>query len=210
MRLPAKFQKLDRIILSDEDVDKIFKWRDSNKTDVRQFRNVLDKGVIETSAYYIIFEKIDGSVYQYTIFYKSGILALRFTTSILPLFGYKRRDEVINVDHEVVDGLAESLVSIHASCMAFMEHYVEEKDIILQRKENLGESRKKVAKKGARPMSRIIYHIKEVPFSVERKYTRRTSGWTVRGHWRTLPTGRRIWIRPHTKGKKIEPSKYKL
>ena len=38
--------------------------------------------------------------------------------------------------------------------------------------------------------------------SSHRTFIRKTKSWTVSGHWRTLPSGKQIWIKPYVKGDK--------
>lgn len=47
---------------------------------------------------------------------------------------------------------------------------------------------------------------------IEKQFTRRTESWTVRGHYRTLKNGKRIFIKAYTKGSKdkITPKSYKF
>jgi len=57
-----------------------------------------------------------------------------------------------------------------------------------------------------RSLQRIIYAGRPAPQKRDgpRVYVQHVESWKVRGHWRVYRTGKRVWVRPHVKGRKSE------
>lgn len=56
---------------------------------------------------------------------------------------------------------------------------------------------------GKRMLTTRKYMIgEEILSELPRKYERHTDGWSVRGHYRTLKSGKTVWVRPFVKGQR--------
>jgi hypothetical protein len=100
------------------------------------------------------------------------------------------------------------------------EVFIKQKKITSTVKKNQQNKRKNKSKsKRVVRLTKVVYElevdesqketlIKEKP---KRQYERHIEAWTVRGHWRTTKTGKRVWVRPHVKGKgEIVPKTYTI
>lgn len=70
---------------------------------------------------------------------------------------------------------------------------------------------KKDKRKGKKPKVKLIkqniirLNTEHLPMPTEEEikhYERHTFGWTVRGHWRTYQSGKKVWIKPQVRGDK--------
>ncbi|EQB3101495.1 hypothetical protein ACYIU4_002858 [Clostridium botulinum] len=80
---------------------------------------------------------------------------------------------------------------------------------------------KKDKRKGKKPRIKLIKqniiklntnHIPELTEEDITHYERHTFGWTVRGHWRTYQSGKKVWIKPQIRGdkSKVEGKIYEI
>ncbi|RDW16580.1 hypothetical protein CWR48_16185 [Oceanobacillus arenosus] len=110
----------------------------------------------------------------------------------------------------------DAITSSHIALMNYMELYRDVKERV-----SFETVRKKVTKKtkngkkrNTRPIKMVVYNVKipltPVTDEERRAYQRMKEAWTVRGHWRTLPSGKKTWVKAHVKGnkEKIEPNTY--
>jgi hypothetical protein len=207
-----------------DDVENLLAWRDKNKDLVRKFNFVLERGYLEFKHNWvkIIFEKNgdyvyldmlikdkekDGLVHFQTFkwFYKNG------TIEIIHPSEKEYKEEVYNTN-------TQTMITVFASLMAYMEHYKEDKEVIKKNTQISVKSKKnKNGKKKAnvRKIKRYAYNVNfQSPSKEKREYhLDEDKSWTVRGHWRNLKNGNQIWINPYPKGNvegKNNPATYKF
>lgn len=214
--------KLDKILLSQADVDLLFEWRDNHKDYVRNFKSVLKSGVIiiddhhkqvfketDTHFLYTMLDERKGKTYelQWDIGTKIGTTLF----SVYP-------DSFNKNDYN------QSIISLHASLMAYMEYYSDKKEYVdkketveFEKKKNSKNKKGRVKKSKKSPVRirKKIYKInvnKEAATRDKNRYERKIEQWTVRGHWRNYSDGNRVWIKPYVKGdgENIQSKSYKL
>lgn len=220
MNVEKMISRFDKIIMSKNDIALLFEWRDNHKDYVRNFKPVLKEGCIIMG---------DGKDKTIEVFKNNG----KFYT--YHLFQDNRHVHQVIWDTEIKKGITtfstfgfdkdtefqynSSVISVHASLMAYMEYYGDKKEYV-ERKEISVTHHKKPKKnaKGKKSPTRIkkvIYNIninKESTKFNKQRYERHAEKWTVRGHWRSLKSGKKVWIPSYVKGegKEITPKEYKL
>lgn len=215
--------RMDKILLSNDDVDLLFEWRDNHLDYVRNFKPVLKEGCIvltmkdnKEEYHREIFKDESDDYYHYTIFVKdlkvhemlwdkkTKIGTVLFTKMQFPNGG----------EHDYNN----TVLSLHASLMAYMEYYSDKKEYVEVRQITTTKSKKAKGGNGKKSPIKIrkkIYMVRLTEESIKmdkRRYERKTEGWNVAGHWRTLKSGKRTWIPSYSKGDKrnIVPKEYKL
>lgn len=133
-----------------------------------------------------------------------------------------KSDLTINLDNhsglkkEHAINFLDSITSSHIALMNYMEMYrdVRERVSFKTVRKTAKKKRKNGKKKNTRPITMKVYNV-NIPITPvteeeRREYQRMKEAWTVRGHWRTLPSGKKIWIKPYVKGnkEKLEPDTY--
>ena len=120
-------------------------------------------------------------------------------------------------DKAVINALQEDVLTIYSSLMAFMANHKSDLRFVEIEKEfrNHGSQSKKKQKKNKNKKIKIsatkfkIVKIGELEITttttVPQTFQRHTDNWKVRGHWRTLKSGKQTWVKEHNKGKK-EPA----
>lgn len=207
--------KLDKIILSQQDVDSLFEWRDNHKDYVRNYKPVLTDGVIEVKGNHKQLFQSRGKFVTIVVFNNNDEIVHTFIWDNVTKLG-RTIESRIKQDEKSFN---ESILSLFTSLMAYMEYYgdkkeyvdVEEVRAVVQKKAK-GNSKKK---KSPIRIKKKIYKIKVTKESIKldkNRYERKAEKWTVRGHWRQLKNGKKIWIASHVKGegKEVTPKEYKL
>jgi len=210
-------EKYDRITVTQEDVERLFAWRDKNKELVRNFSPVLEEGVIINSVTPLVryvFKK-EGDRYLYSIINKSDDVVLHAL-----IWDYTTGEGVTAhtiLDNSQAKDYNETLISLHASLMAYMEHYQDNEEYVRRQTNSVvvgHKKHKKSKKKTPIKIRRKVYSLtitEESLNEVTRSYERQIDKWTVRGHWRKTKNGQ-VWIKPHVRGegKEVTPKEYKL
>ncbi|QFP93324.1 UNVERIFIED_ORG: hypothetical protein Xoosp15_59 [Xanthomonas phage Xoo-sp15] len=210
-------EKYDRITVTQEDVERLFAWRDKNKELVRSFNPVLERGVIinqATPEIKYVFQKEEENYLYDVVRNKNGEVV--HTTIWNTVTGEGKILRTV-LDHKDLKGYNEVLISLHASLMAYMEHYQDNEEYIHKQTNTVvvgHKKQKKSKKKTPIKIRRKVYSLTITEESLNeatRSYERQTEKWTVRGHWRKTKNGQ-VWIKPHVKGdgKEVTPKEYKM
>lgn len=211
--------KLDRIILSKGDVDLLFQWRDNHKDYVRQFKPVLREGIIIIEDFHKQIFKEDDLYYRYTIFInEQKVYEFKWnkhTKTGTVLFSKMKfnKDEEIEYNH--------SIISLHATLMAYMEYYSDNKEYVEVNEVTTNKTKPKKKSNKSRTKKRVPIKIKKKIYKVKvnqsatkfdkRRYERKTQSWTVSGHWRHYKNGTKVWIESYQKGTGDKtPKDYKI
>jgi len=209
------YNNVDTIRLTEEDYYRLFKWKENNRPAVRKFHPVLEEGLIT----------IEGRIKQYfkqtddNIFHEVYIGELfffelsmkRMEDGKLNLLHHRMNPEVSKKLNYPEDNAYSDAITLHATLMAYMEHFMENK-IYVQKQvipEQNQPSKKK--KKGKNQKKKAVIKIRQRIYKVrvgqntesikqEKTFNRQTEKWGVRGHWRQLKSGKKIWIKSYTKG----------
>lgn len=214
------YKEVNKVILTDENIQKLVEWKDNNKDLVRNRKDVFKKGVIEFGSSSIYFERQLFSMNFKYFIHKQRYL--EFDYSLIT------KQAKITYQNPLMNkatgnnqyGLIQDVIMIHSTTMAYMEHYepvVKEKQI--QQNVNTKSKNKKNKSKSS---NKIVY-LKEVVYkytsidtnklSNKGKHGSPTISFSVKGHWRQYKkTGKRVWIEEYIKGDKkdIQGKQYRL
>lgn len=223
--LLMKYHNLDSIHLSQEDYFNLFKWKENNRVLVNAFRSVLSEGVIVIEKGIFQFFKQDDIHLEIELFYGSNQAARlsfeKLGDGRMQIINKKIIEHVVNrlrYDHEK---LIQDCLTLHAAMMAYMSYFMEKKIYVDKEVvQRTGSSKKKLKDKSRKKKIVKIQHrvfnvrvgenTKQI--KIKREIQRTADNWTVRGHWRHLKSGRKIWVKSHKKGlgEKQEGTIYKL
>lgn len=212
-------ESFDTIYMKGEDeLDRLFEWRDQNKELVRQHPVSMNEGVIRyNDNYYQYFSRVGFLVTVYCFI--NGKLMLSYVYNILTRHAtsteYNFKVETHTLDEAIQDSL-----TVYATLMAYMVYNVEYVDS-KQHSEivKVGNKNGRKSKgKGYVSITKKVYSITgfpetEVNDTDKRSYTRQTESWNQRGFWRHYKSGKKSWIDPQVKGAKNvkpTPKTYKL
>lgn len=209
--------KYDRITVTQEDVERLFSWRDKNKDLVRNFNPVMEEGVILNTATPLVryvFKKKENQ-YLYSIVNKHDDVVLHALSWNFETGVGTNIHTILDKGH--IRDYNETLISLHASLMAYMEHYQDNEEYVRKQTNTVvvgHKKQKKSKKKTPIKIRRKVYSLtitEESLNEVTRSYERQTDKWTVRGHWRKTKNGQ-VWIKPHVRGegKEVTPKEYKM
>lgn len=221
-----------------KDISSLTAWVESSPELIDQYKFVLSRGTIimtitENRNLIVTFETDEG-VGEFKLEGFWYDISKKSTTHICSLHG-NRRDggdfTLTSCDTKVADSytvreehmseedaqrqVGKGVFAVFVSVMLYMEHNIEEKEGgITNRRESfkVHDEDKKKKKRKQRKLIRRCYTLNIDPERVKRTIKRHTEAWTVRGHWRNLSEGRRVWVKTYIKGNpnKLEQSEYAL
>ncbi|GAA0290124.1 hypothetical protein GGQ92_003252 [Gracilibacillus halotolerans] len=163
---------------------------------------------------FLYFNQLDDVRVYYEIYRTIGENQVEYILKGIKNYAELKSDLTVNTDNHI--GLKkeqaipflDSITSSHIALMNYMELYrdVRERITVQTVSKKVTKKKKKGKKKNTRPITMSVYNVKiplaPVTDEERRAYQRMKEAWTVRGHWRTLPSGKKIWVKPHVKGKK--------
>lgn len=200
---------MDKIILSNKDVEALLKWRDQNKELIRRnaapFKGILlqfPESFIDIKAYN------DAGKITFYLFI-NGHKAGKITGRQLPggLLQVKKNTTKLSSDD------IQSIITVYASLMALIVYHKPE--AAAAAKEARQERPKKAKNGQERRKNSVTYLLKHSgsgPRIQQRGQHSSPAGvFTVRGHYRHYKDGRSVWIKPYKKGTGDQKNKtYKL
>ncbi|AEW47176.1 hypothetical protein BCP78_0169 [Bacillus phage BCP78] len=209
-------EKWDRIVISQEDAELLFDWRDANQELVRNFNPVLEQGVIintNTPDIRYVFQK-QGDEFVYSVVLEDGTVTHELVWNSITGEGKAIHSQL---KKEMIRMYNEVFISLHASLMAYMEHSQDDTESVSVKSHTVvvgHKKQKKSKKKAPVKIRRKVYTVSVSKESLEaatRSYERHIEKWTVRGHWRKTKNGQ-VWIKPHVRGegKEVTPKEYQL
>lgn len=219
MERKFNIEKLDKILLTQKEVDLLFEWRDNHKEFVRDYKPVLLSGRIMVDDYLDMAFVDKFSFVYFDIYYNNKIIH-SFALNTKTKKGITTFTQ-LNMGEKEFE-YNSSLVSLHASLMAYMEYYSDKKEYVEVKDVVNNKAVKKRGKKSSKKSKTNIVRIKKKVYKINvtkesiqldrKRYERKVEKWSVRGHWRTLKSGNKVWIKPYVKGqgKEITPKDYRL
>lgn len=200
---------MDKILLSNKDIETLLKWRDQNKELIRRnaapFKGILlqfPESFIDIKAYN------DAGKITFYLFI-NGHKAGKITGRQLPggLLQVKKNTTKLSSDD------IQSIITIYASLMALIVYHKPE--AAAAAKEARQERPKKAKNGQERRKNSVTYLLKHSgsgPRIQQRGQHSSPAGvFTVRGHYRHYKDGRSVWIKPYKKGTGDQKNKtYKL
>ena len=202
---------MDRIILSSKDVETLLSWRDQNKDLIRR-NPVPFKGIIlefpETKITIKAYNNAGKIAFYLQI---NGTKAGKITGQQLPggLFQTTKNTTKLQGDN------VQSIITVYASLMTFIV-YQQPDETKPTTKEIRQDQPKKPAKRLQKPKkSGITYLLKHTASGAriqpKESHASPSGVFSVRGHFRHYKDGRKVWIKPFTKGNGKQKNKtYKL
>ena len=200
---------MDKILLSNKDIETLLKWRDQNKELIRRnaapFKGILlqfPESFIDIKAYN------DAGKITFYLFI-NGHKAGKITGRQLPggLLQVKKNTTKLSSDD------IQSIITVYASLMALIVYHKPE--AAAAAKEARQERPKKAKNGQERRKNSVTYllkHSSSGPRIQQRgQHSSPAGGFTVRGHYRHYKDGRSVWIKPYKKGTGDQKNKtYKL
>lgn len=183
---------MNKIILSEEDISNLYKFRDSNKDLVRNFPVPFNEICLESKEYPT----------QIKVYYKNDIFKLyyKFSGKNLGYIEFKKHKNNLIIIKDKMDKLIneenkQSFISIYCSLMSYIatipKTVCESKNTFDEKNKNDVKNNKKISvKNNIITISSFVYPLKEN----KRKYASPTHSFLVRGHYRTYKSGKKIWI----------------
>lgn len=217
---------MDKIYISQDGENKLFRWRDEHKNLVRNHKASIKK------VKYILLDETSNPVIITVI--DSGEARVDFTITRqgnqLDSFRYDRyRMTVDEIWHtlkepksikEVKSAGRQEAISIHASTQALLNYRQrievdkkqEFRETVAKKVERIEDKERKKNKDNIIKISDIIYTPVEASTRGFRSYTKPTREISVRGHYRHYRSGKTIWIDGYKKntGKDKKSKKYNL
>lgn len=198
---------MDKIILSNKDVETLLLWRDQNRDLVRRnaapFRGILlefPETKIKIKAY--------NDAGKITFYLQvNGIRAGKITGQQLPGGLFQEKKNTTNLQKDDI----QSIITVYASLMAFIVYH----DPAPAAARETHQDRPKTARKSKTRKSETTYIFRNSssgPRILARGHHASPAGvFTVRGHYRHYKDGRAVWIKPYKKGEGNQKNKtYKL
>lgn len=224
-----KYNKLDKIILTEEQHSHIMAWGDKHHKEFDSIDFPFTECLIEipvyvesfrghtinrsfTSLYYvrvtdqsILFKQYDKADYQEVLSFKLDnamndiIDFIDLKTSVSGLDDKQLREQAI---HTVL------------TCFSIFQ-YINHKPatIIAERASRTVKKRGKHKQGGKTKIIKVntVKYTFDLTKEDKREYTRKTEAWPVRGHYRHYKNGKKVWIKPTVKGKgETSGNTYKL
>lgn len=222
------FEKLDKIVLTEDDYAKVSKWNNENRDKFTALDVPLSEGLIYNSHY---MEEYDATLIQITYFHFDEDRIL------FRIFDEKDMSEVMSFEMNMVDDEPISNMKMFGD-IASKKHYTITAQLTImlvtdvlqyisnapqhvkETKETKVINKKQKSKKSSKNNKSRQVKINTVKYTFDfseeyakRHYERSAESWSVRGHWRIYKgTGKRVWIKPHVKGsgENIEPKEYRI
>jgi hypothetical protein len=171
---------------------------------------------------FLYFKQLDNVRVYYEIYRMIGENNAEYILNGIKNYAELKSDLTINTDSHI--GLKkeqaipylDAITSSHIALMNYMELYrdVRERVLFQTVRKTVTKKTKNGKKKNTRPITIVVYNVKiplvAVTDEERRAYQLMKEAWTVRGHWRTLSSGKKTWVKPHVKGnkEKLEPNIY--
>ena len=189
---------MDKIILSNKDVETLLSWRDQNKELIRRnaapFKGILlqfPESFIDIKAYN------DAGKITFYLFI-NGHKAGKITGRQLPggLLQVKKNTTKLKSDD------VQSIITVYASLMALIVYHKPEPAAAAAKQR---QAQPKKAKSGAQRSKNSVTYLLKYSSSGPRIHPRGhhsspAGEFTVRGHYRHYKDGRAVWIKPYKKG----------
>ena len=201
---------MDRIILSNHDIESLLSWRDQNKELIRKnaapFRGILlefPESNIEIKAY-----NDAGKIAFYIRINSSSAGKIEGLQLAGGLFKARKNSTKLKSDD------VQSIITVYASLMALIVYHTPEAAAAAEERQR--QKKPKKAKSGAQRSKKGITYLfsstSAGPRILQQGHHKSPAGvFTVRGHYRKYQDGRTVWIKPYKKGTGSTKNKtYKL
>ncbi|PGO60643.1 hypothetical protein [Priestia megaterium] len=220
-------EKLDKIILTKEDASKIMAWDKEHHSEYDGMTFPLTEGVIELED---VFEPTNVTVTTLTYFKitEDYILFRQFDKADMEeMFSFKiagdKGDEFTDMK-SYIKGATLKVMNEQARMTTFLmfcvfQYMANVSKNVVEHKISKVIKKKQKGKKAFSNTKNKITRISTTKYTFDfsnketSNYERHAHAWTVRGHYRQLKSGKRVWIKPYVKGdvnEEIQPKEYKI
>ena len=189
---------MDKIILSNNDVETLLAWRDDHADLVR--RNAAPfKGIMlefpETKIHIKAYNDAGEIAFYLQI---NGHKAGKITGQQLPGGFFKARKNTTKLSSDDV----QSIITVYASLMAYIVYHEPEAAAAGEtRRQERPKKQKSGAQRSKNSVTYLFNHSSSGPRLQRRgQHASPAGAFTVRGHYRKYKNGRTIWIKPYKKG----------
>ena len=203
--------RLDKIVLSEDDVVTILDWDKENHHRFDSVDFPMLEGVMVTSNYIDLLKRELHTGVHFKFDEDSMVLKIYEWESKNLIASFNTNYDSIN-NQELSN--AKHFIHLLMATFQYMNnnvHTVTERKITKNHTKK--SNRKKSAKKGNRivKMSSVQYTFNHYATTDKRTYERHIESWRVKGHWRHYKSGKIIWVEQHTKGiGDVAPKTYKV
>jgi len=222
-----KYNKLDKIILTEEQHSHLMAWDNEHHTEFDSIDFPFTECLIEIPVYVESFQGVDVNSVLTSIYY------VRVTDESIFFKQYDKMDhkEVLSFSiNETFSGdftnlkttvsglnkeeLRKQAIYAVLTCFAIFQ-YINHKPatIITERASRAVKKRGKHKQGGKTKIIKVntVKYTFDLTKEDKREYTRKTESWLVRGHYRHYKNGKKVWIKPTVKGKgETSGNTYKL
>lgn len=184
-------------------------------------QSFIDANNLTSLSFLLYFKQLDDVRVYYEIYQFTGEDQIKYILKATKNYRELKSELNIYSDNKLIQKtenairFLDTITTSHIALMNYMELYRDVKErVSYESKRKKVTKRRKKRKKNTRSITIKVYNVNIPPVPVSEKekkaYRRMKESWTVRGHWRTLPSGRKTWVRNHVKGnkKKLEPNTY--
>jgi hypothetical protein len=219
--------RLDKIILSESDLNKVLDWDKENHHKFTSLEFPLNEGIL-IAEYTLPFAR--GIKIKEGLYFKHSndeiYLAtydMSDMTKLLSLTigeGFNPNDMNVNVHYDKAPRhIAQKDMGMKVMVLMALFQYMNHHREVVEVKEDTRELIKKAkhgkpsSKNRTTKITKLIYTINhsKLVSNDKRKYDRHTESWTQRGFWRHYKSGKATWIEPQVKGSgKVQPKTYKM
>lgn len=229
--------KLDRIVMDNEQVQMLDNWwLNIHEGDINYIPPVLEEGLIILKAtseelkdptlrskdIRIYFKQLSDTEVYYKIYRTNLHNQLEKILSATKNYFTLKSDidlvlpNQLGLNPDNVIRFLDSITSSHIALMNYMALYKDVRERVASQtvQSNINKKKHKNKKKNVRSITTVVYKVsfskENVTEQEKKEYNRIKESWSVRGHWRELKTGKKVWVKAHVKGDKnnIEPTTY--
>lgn len=211
-------EKVDKIILTTKDIDKVNKWLSEQSLDSINLplteafviiKDLSGYGIVADMGNYFYLDEKTGDI-TLKIFDMKDMFMLVSATIDEQFFQngtIKINSRFHNYTDEMAQNSAKATIRLVLDVFQYMTHRTEH--VVLKEETKQYKKSSKNKKKSNNNKSRYV-KIKTSRYTLDfekevntdpRGYERHTDAWTVRGHWRYYKkSGKRVWIKGHVRG----------
>ena len=161
--------------------------------------------------------RINGEIGDIELTFNEGITKASVTKDLCYTLEYtsktKKFEKYISESYEGRTQIARTMLSV-IGVLTYLQIPNKSKEVLktsrIDVENKKSKSKKKSSKQSKTYIYKTTYRIDSIADNVDleerRSYERKTEEWTARGHWRTLRSGKKIWIKESKRKSKIPVS----
>lgn len=217
------FEKLDKIIVTEEDFKKIFDWNVKNRSKFDSLDVPISEGLVKYT------QQVEDTSYTQFIYFclnDKAIIKAYDGNDMKEMLSFEMNESnemfsniksYLKAPKEVIEESAKScflilfdILQYISNAPQFVKEVKEVRNVVKKQKSKKSSKNNKTRQV---KISTTRYTFDYSEEHAKRMYERSAELWSVRGHWRYYKsTGKRVWIKPHVKGtgENIEAKEYRI